>query len=49
VDKQIAAITTLLRAKPSGQWKFFEMLFNQAFPPAQSDLFLAEEIERLSV
>jgi hypothetical protein len=25
----------------------FEMLFNQAFPPPQPDLFLAEEIARL--
>lgn len=31
VDKQIAAVTTLLRATPNGQWKFFELLFNQAF------------------
>jgi hypothetical protein len=36
-----------LRATPGGQWKFFEMLFNQAFPPPQPDLFLAEEIARL--
>lgn len=42
VDSQIAAATTLLRATPNGQWKFFEMLFNQAFPPPQPDLFLAE-------
>lgn len=47
VDKQITAVTTLLRATPNGQWKFFEILFKQAFPPAQPDLFLAEEIERL--
>lgn len=47
VDKQITAVTTLLRATPTGQWKFFESLFNLAFPPAQPDLFLAEEIERL--
>lgn len=47
VDRQIAAVTTLLRATPNGQWKFFEMLFNQAFPPPQPDLFLADEIERL--
>lgn len=47
VDKQIASVTTLLRATPTGQWKFFEMLFKHAFPPAQPDLFLAEEIERL--
>jgi hypothetical protein len=42
-----ASVTTLLRATPSGQWKLFEMLFNQAFPPAQPDLFMTEEIERL--
>lgn len=47
VDKQITAVTTLLRATPSGQWKFFDSLFKQAFPPAQPDLFMAEEIERL--
>jgi hypothetical protein len=31
------------------QWamKFVEMLSNQAFPPEQADLFLADEIERL--
>ncbi len=49
VDRQIAAVTTLLRATPNGQWRFFEMLFNQAFPPIQPDLFLAEEIERLRI
>lgn len=47
VDKQITAVTTLLRATPNGQWRFFESLFNQAFPPTQPDLFLADEIERL--
>lgn len=47
VDKQITAVTTLLRATPTGQWKFFETLFKQAFPPAQPDLFMADEIERL--
>ncbi|HTY65490.1 MAG TPA: P63C domain-containing protein [Alphaproteobacteria bacterium] len=47
VDKQITAVTTLLRATPTGQWKFFDALFTQAFPPAQPDMFLAEEIERL--
>jgi hypothetical protein len=47
VDKQITAVTTLLRATPTGQWRFFETLFNQAFPPLQPDLFLADEIERL--
>jgi hypothetical protein len=47
VDRQIAAVTTLLRATPRGQWKFFEMLFRNAFPPAQGELFLEEEIARL--
>jgi hypothetical protein len=47
VDKQITAVTTLLRATPNGQWRFFETLFQQAFPPAQPDLFLVDEIERL--
>lgn len=47
VDKQITAVTTLLRATPTGQWKFFESLFKQAFPPAQMDLFMADEVERL--
>jgi hypothetical protein len=40
---------TLLRATPNGQWKFFETLFKQAFSPAQPDLFLADEIERLRI
>ena len=31
-------MTTLLRATLTGQWKFFEMLFNQAFPPTQPDV-----------
>ena len=48
LERQIVAVTALLRATPSGQWKFFETLFNQAFPPAQGDLFLMEEVERLT-
>lgn len=48
LERQIVAVTALLRATPSGQWKFFEMLFNQAFPPAQGDLFLMDEVERLT-
>jgi P63C domain len=47
VDRQIASVTTLLRASPRGQWKFFEMLFKNAFPPSQGELFLEEEIARL--
>jgi hypothetical protein len=49
VSDQIKAVITLLRATPNGQWKFFEVLFNHAFPPAQLNLFLADEIERLSL
>lgn len=48
VDRQIASVTTLLRASPRGQWKFFEMLFNNAFPPAQGELFIAQEVESLT-
>ena len=47
IDKQITAVTTMLRATPDGNGTFFEMLFNQAYPPPQPDLFLAEEIARL--
>lgn len=49
VDRQIASVTTLLRATPRGQWKFFEMLFKNAFPPDQGELFLEEEIARLKI
>lgn len=48
LDRQLAAVITLLRATPAGQWKFFEMLFNQAFPPMQRDLFIEQEILQLS-
>ncbi|HVX57752.1 MAG TPA: P63C domain-containing protein [Candidatus Saccharimonadales bacterium] len=48
LDKQLTAVITLLRATPRGQWKFFEMLFKQAFPPEQGELFIEQEIERLS-
>lgn len=47
VNSQITAVITLLRATPDGQWKFFESLFKHAYPPAQPDLFMAEEIARL--
>ena len=56
---KIVAIPTLRNKLPPllrfcaqlkwGQWKFFETLFKQAFPPAQPDLFLADEIERLRI
>lgn len=47
LEKQIAAITTLLRATPTGNWKFFETLFNNAYPPAQADLFAGLDVEKL--
>jgi hypothetical protein len=40
LEKQISATTTLLRACPPGKPKFFEKLFNNAFPPRQGELFL---------
>ncbi|RYC29586.1 hypothetical protein D3273_23070 [Lichenibacterium minor] len=48
LEKLIDSTITLLRATPDGQWKFFEMLFKQAYPPDQSDLFHAQEIARLN-
>jgi hypothetical protein len=47
LQNQIVSVTTLLRATPAGKWKFFETLFNQAFPPAQGDLFAALQLEEL--
>jgi hypothetical protein len=47
LQNQIISVTTLLRATPPGKWKFFETLFNQAFPPRQGDLFAALELENL--
>jgi hypothetical protein len=44
----IKSTITLLRATPTGQWKFFEMLFKQAYPPQQGELFIAQEMEMLS-
>ena len=44
---QITAITTLLRATPGGNWRFFETLFNNAYPPAQGDLFAGLDVEQL--
>jgi P63C domain-containing protein len=43
LQKQINAITTLLRASPDGKWGFFQRLFNTAFPPKQRNLF--EELD----
>jgi len=49
LQNQIISVTTLLRATPAGNWRFFETLFNQAFPPIQGDLFAPLELERLGV
>lgn len=48
LDDLIKSTVTLLRASPDGQWKFFETLFNHAYPPMQPDLFQAQEVARLS-
>jgi len=47
LQNQIMAVTTLMRATPSGNYRFFETLFNSAFPPAQGDLFAALELDEL--
>ena len=47
LHNQITAVTTLLRATPNGKWRFFETLFNQAFPPPQGDLLAQLELEKL--
>lgn len=47
LEKQITAITALLRATPDGNWRFFETLFNHAYPPPQQDLFTGLDVERL--
>jgi P63C domain len=49
LHNQITAVTTLFRATPDGNWRFFEILFNQAFPPPQGDLFAKLELEKLRV
>jgi len=46
LEKQILAVTTLLRATPTGKWAFFEDLFNNAFPPRQGRLFTDLEISQ---
>jgi hypothetical protein len=43
----INAVTTLLRATPSGKWKFFQM--QPSVVLLSRDLFLADEIERLKI
>ena len=47
LDDLIKSTITLLRACPNGQWKFFEMLYRQAYQQAQGDLFIADEMDRL--
>jgi hypothetical protein len=47
LHNQITAVTTLFRATPDGNWRFFEALFNQAYPPPQGDLFASLELEKL--
>jgi hypothetical protein len=47
LEKQIAAVTTLLRATPDGNWRLFESLFNHAYPPPQRDLFEGLDVEKL--
>jgi len=39
LENQIRAVTTLLRATPSGQPAFFKQLFNTAYPGKQGELF----------
>jgi hypothetical protein len=47
LHNQIMAVTTLMRATPPGNYRFFETLFNSAFPPAQGNLFAVLELEKL--
>jgi hypothetical protein len=47
LHNQITAVTTLFRATPDGNWRFFETLFNHAYPPPQGDLFATLELEKL--
>lgn len=47
LEKQITAVTALLRATPDGHWQFFETLFNHAYPPAQGNLLSELDVERL--
>jgi hypothetical protein len=48
LHNQIVAVTALLRATPDGNWRFFENLFNHAYPPPQGDLFVGLELEKLT-
>ena len=36
-----------MRATPPGNYRFFEVLLNNAFPPVQGDLFAALELDKL--
>lgn len=45
LQKQINAVTTLLRASPTSNWHFFSTIFNNAFPPTQGDLLADLELE----
>jgi hypothetical protein len=47
VDKQITAVTTLLRATPDGQWNFLKCCSIRHFHRPNQICFLAEEIARL--
>ena len=47
LQNQITAVTTLMRATPPGNYRFFEVLLNNAFPPVQGDLFAALELDKL--
>lgn len=47
LEKQITAVTTLLRAVPEGNWRLFETLFNHAYPPSQGDLFAGLDVEMM--
>lgn len=45
LEKQINAITTLLRATPSGKPEFFKALFRNAYPQEQGELFPEHDLE----
>ena len=40
-------VSLMMRATPGGNYRFFETLFNNAFPPSQGDLFAALELDQL--
>ena len=45
LTSQIQAVTTLLRATPSGKPDFFKTLFRNAFPSRQLELFPDIDLE----